>query len=142
MSSIPLRLRALNLCLRSLTSVESARFGAKRCVLLTAQVSTARPDTSEVGTPQYVPGTRAALRWLEGFTGDVALSSGWDVSGKNLSAVEHVEHLALLIGRAGPSAAPSLRSLNLSKTQLTAAGMAVLAKGVAASASLTEVRAL
>ena len=116
-----------------LSTIESASFGAKRCVLLTAQVSTARPDTSEVATPEYVPGTGAALRWLKGFAGEVVEEEEWDFTGKNLSAVEHVKHLALLVGRASAAAAPNLRSLKLEETQLTVEGMAMLSGSLAGS---------
>ena len=38
--------------------------GRKRCVHVSAQVSTARLDTREVETPDYVPGTNTALKWV------------------------------------------------------------------------------
>ena len=112
-----------------LSTAEFAAFGRKKCVLLTAQVSTARPDTRDLDTPTYVPGTRAAMGWLKGLAGEVENEEVWDLSKMNLSAVEHVAHLALLIGRAR-AAVPNLRSLNLTKTQLTAEGLAALAEGL------------
>ena len=108
-----------------LSTVEFHAFARKKCVLLTAQVSTARPDTREMTAPSYVPGTRVAIDWLKGFAGDVLNEEKWDFSSKNLSAVEHVSHLALLLGRAR-SAVPNLHSLNLSSTQLTLEGLATL----------------
>ena len=76
-------------------------------------------------TPSYVPGTRAAIDWLKGLAGDVLNEERWDFSRKNLSAVEHVSHLSLLLGRAR-SVVPNLHSLNLCKTQLTLEGLATL----------------
>ena len=78
-----------------------------------------------MATPSYVPGTRAAIDWLKGLAGDVLNEEKWDLSTKNLSAVEHVSHLSLLLGRAR-SAVPNLQSLNLNRTQLTAEGLATL----------------
>ena len=109
-----------------LSTVEFEVFGLKKCVLLTAQVSTARPDTREMVTPSYVPGTGAAIDWLKGLAGEFLNEEQWDLSDKNLGAVEHVSHLSLLVGRA-KSAAPNLQSLNLSQTQLTMEGLATLA---------------
>ena len=115
-----------------LSTVEFEAFGRKKCVLLTAQVSTARPDTREMVTPSYVPGTRAAIDWFKGLAGDILNEEKWDLSSKNLSAVEHVSHLSLLLGRAR-SAAPNLQSLDLRQSQLTVEGIATLAKGLPGS---------
>ena len=95
----------------------------KRCLLLSAQVSTARPDTRDILTPEYVPGTADALQWiaeLKGYTTAAALAqrAHWDLSEKNVAA--HAGRLGLLVGRASRVAAPVLKSLDLSHCQLTA----------------------
>ena len=38
--------------------MDVASFGEKKCVVMKAQVSTARPDTGEVESPLYVPGSK------------------------------------------------------------------------------------
>ena len=43
--------------------------GVKRCLLVSPQVSTARLDTREVTTPDYVPGTADALLWANKLLG-------------------------------------------------------------------------
>ena len=116
--------------------------GAKRCLLVSAQVSTARLDTKELTTPDTVPGTADAVRWaceLLGCSADeLAGREVWDLQEKNLGAKEHQEKLALLIGRG--AAAPSLTTLNLAYTQLGAGGAVLLAEGLKLNGSLKEVR--
>ena len=120
-----------------------SKHGAKRCLLVNAQVSTARLDTKELSTPSDVPGTADALRWAAELTGcgvdELAAKEKWDLQGKNLTAREHVEKLALLIGRASASAMPMLTELNLTNTQLGDGGAALLAEGLKVSGSLKEV---
>ena len=108
--------------------------------MLTAQVSTARPDTSDVTAPHYVPGTAAAVKWATGLLEVETLAGhdAWDLSNKNLSATEHVAHLALLVGRAHRSIAPTLTALNLQKCQITPSGGRVLADGLFVNSVLTE----
>ena len=73
---------------------------------------------------------------------DIMLHSAreeWDLVKKNLGALEHVEKLVLLLGRAARTVAPALRSLSMNHCQLTAEGTKLLAGGIARS-SLTRVR--
>lgn len=115
----------------------------KRCLLISAQVSTARLDTKELTTPDTVPGTADAVQWaceLLGCSADeLAGREVWDLEDKNLGAKEHQQKLALLIGRG--AAAPGLTTLNLSNTQLGAGGAVLLAEGLKLHGSLTSVRA-
>ena len=118
--------------------------GTKRCLLVSAQVSTARLDTKELTTPDAVPGTADAVRWASELLGcgadELAGREVWDLASKNLSAREHQEKLALLIGRAAANAAPRLTTLNLGSTQLGAGGAVLLAEGLKVNGSLTKVR--
>ena len=126
-----------------LACTDACQRGAKRCLAVSAQVSTARLDTRELAEPATVPGTADAVKWATQLLGcsaeELAAREEWDLSGKNLSALEHVEKLALLVGRAARTAAPVLRSLKMDRCQLTAEGFKLLAAGLACS-RLTSVR--
>ena len=120
-----------------LSCLDVSKHGTKKCLLVNAQVSTARLDTSQVLTPAYVPGTAEALAWATALLGcsaaELAAREEWDLSEKNLSADEHVQKLALLVGRASAVAMPALRAVKLQNCQLTLSGAALLADGVAHS---------
>jgi Ran GTPase-activating protein (RanGAP) involved in mRNA processing and transport len=107
--------------------------GAKRLILLRPQVSTERPDTSEIITPVSIPGTRAALARVAALLAapaeEAAASETWPLQGTNLSFLEAQEDLNLLLGRAQDQA-PSLTSVDLSATSLGDDGAAVLASGL------------
>ena len=118
-----------------LSCLDVYEHGVKRCLLVSAQVSTARLDTKELTTPDYVPGTADALRWASKLLGcsadEVAALEALDLKGKNLTAKEHVEKLSLLIGRAAKVAMPKLTVLDASHTKLGPEGAALLAAGLA-----------
>ena len=120
-----------------LSCTDVSEHGAKRCLRVNAQVSTARLDTREVSAPDYVPGTTDALQWVTALLGcrkeEFVQRDEWDFSGKNLSADEHVQKLALLVGRAAAVAAPQARKLTMQNSQLTPSGAALLAVGVSRS---------
>jgi hypothetical protein len=118
--------------------MDVASFGAKKCVVMKAQVSTARPDTGEVESPLYVPGSGEAKRWLEKLIGSVD-EEVWDLSGKNLSAAEHVSHLALLVGRGRELMAPRLHTLVIKDCQLSAEGTVLLAGSIVSNPTLLRV---
>ena len=126
----------------SLSTVDVAQRGTKRCVLLSAQVSTNRPDVSELATPDHVPGSAAACAWLAKLLGvdvqELAQREAVDLSKRNLSHAEQQELLALAIGR-GWRLLPQLRSVNLCNTDLGASGAARLAEALV-KASLTSLK--
>ena len=111
--------------------------GSKRCLAVNAQVSTARFDTREIVSPEHVPGTAEALAWAMALfdcsASELAEREEWDLSQKNLGAAEHVQKLALLVGRAAHTAAPALRTLKAEHAQLGPSGAALLASGLAHS---------
>lgn len=123
-----------------LSCVDVHEGGAKRCLLVRAQLSTARLDTAEVATPQHVPGTAEAQRRLADLLGasPAAERETWDLSYKALNALEHVERLALLVGRAAATAAPRLRALKLTRCQLQPAGVERLVGGLVHNGALTS----
>ena len=51
-----------------LSVVDVTQIEAKRCLLVSVNVSTARPNTAEVLTPQSIPGTTGALSWVGRYT--------------------------------------------------------------------------
>ena len=112
-----------------LSTANVAEYGPKRCLLMSVQVSTNRPDTSEVTAPEDVPGTASALQWvaveLLQTTGDeLAARDTWELGGRNLQA--HAERLALLVGR-GQRLVQGLRTLKLNQCQLGKVGAAHIA---------------
>jgi Ran GTPase-activating protein (RanGAP) involved in mRNA processing and transport len=114
-----------------------SQHGAKRLVQLSAQVSTARPDTREIDTPEYVPGTDAARRrvaaLLELDSGAAAEMQAWDLEGKVLDSTEAQAALALLLGRTSAVAAPCLRHLNLAASGLGPEGVERIAEALGRS---------
>jgi len=117
-----------------LSVVDVAQIGAKRCLLVSVNVSTARPNTSEVLTPQYIPGTAAAMSWVgKGLRlkpgsslADVTLL---DLSSRNCHGTG-ASALGLLLGRAG-SSLPALRQLIARGAQLNDQDAAHIAAGLA-----------
>mmetsp|Transcript_38027 Transcript_38027/g.89004 ORF Transcript_38027/g.89004 Transcript_38027/m.89004 type:complete len:334 (-) Transcript_38027:128-1129(-) len=98
-----------------LSVVDVSQRGAKSCVQLTAQVSTARPDTTEIETPWQLPGLPTALRWLATTLKSTSVRelSEWDFS---QCALEDISQLELLLGCARREL-PALRAIDLSKSR-------------------------
>ena len=119
-----------------------SQHGRKRCVLVNAQVSTARLDTREVTTPGHVPGTVAAMRWVAGMLGctveEVAAKEAWGLNGKTLTDPELVARVALLLGRA--SAVHSATSVDLRGCELDAAGGKVIGEALGMNTTLKSIR--
>ena len=118
-----------------LACLDWSQHGRKRCINVSAQVSTARLDTREVTTPDYVPGTTTAQRWIaERLVGcsveELVVKEKWDLGGKSLSDPEHCDRVVLLLDRAAAAAAPCVRSVNLERCQLGALGAEAIAKAL------------
>ena len=126
-----------------LACLDASKHGRKRCVHVSAQVSTARLDTREVTTPDHVPGTTAARRWLAEVLGgcsveELTAKEAWDLSGKSLADAQLHQRVALLVGRAAAAAAPRVTVVDLSDCQLGVAGAKALAEALPFNASLTN----
>ena len=126
-----------------LACLDVCQHGCKRCVLVSAQVSTARLDTREVVTPDYVPGTAAAMRWVaQTILGcsveELAAKEEWGLQRKSLRELEQAQRLALLIGRARPSL--GVRSIILEGCNLSEAGVAVVAEALKINQTLTAIK--
>ena len=126
-----------------LACLDASKHGRKRCVHVSAQVSTARLDTREVTTPDHVPGTTAARRWLAEVLGgcsveELKAKEAWDLSGKSLADAQLHQRVALLVGRAAAAAAPRVTVVDLSDCQLGVAGAKALAEALPFNASLTN----
>ena len=99
------------------------------------------PNTAEIRTPSYTPGTSDAIEWvaqqLRVDAAELVERESFNLSGVNCGGGQPAAHLALLLGRAR-DAVPKLRSLSLHGTHLASEeSLALLAAGVAAS-SLTH----
>ena len=110
--------------------------GHKRVLSVTAQVSTACPNVSDIDTPEHVPGTAAALHWLAQASGHApeVLPYLDNIDLSNVNCQAFAGHLSLLVGRAA-HALPKLRHLKLRKCQLRA-GVADLAQGLSDNRTL------
>eukprot|EP00966_Prymnesium_polylepis_P326970 7382844-Prymnesium_polylepis.2 len=101
-------------------------------VLLSAQVSTARPDTSNIFHPTSVPGTSAAIEWvaarLAADPAELPQIVEWDLSESGAVAGQ-LPKVCMLLGRAA-SAVPSLRALVLCGCQLGDEGACSLAEAL------------
>ena len=120
-----------------------SQHGRKRCVLVNAQVSTARLDTREVTTPGHVPGTVAAMRWVAGTlfgctVEELAAKQDWDLKGKHLADAEHLARVALLLGRA--SAAHAATSVNLNDCKLGVEGAKVIGEALGVNTTLKSIK--
>ena len=115
-----------------LTCYDVSQRGNKRCVMVAAHVSTARPNTAEVETPHYVPGSSQALAWaaacLHLSPDDVASKTELDMSNNNFEA--HTHKLALLVGRSH-NMVSGLSVLALNSCQLGSAGMTTISQAMA-----------
>ena len=122
----------------SLMCDEYVERGRKRCVCVTAHVSTARLDTEELTTPQHVPGGAAAWAWLAETCGrgvDVLRSADeWDLSNTNLAAPELHERVAFLLGRC----VPAVRSVVLQSCALDRRGAVAFAGALTGNTVLTS----
>ena len=114
----------------------------KRCVLMTVQVSTNRPDTSELERPEDVPGAAAAHAWLAEYLGkteeEVAALETLDLKDKTFEEA-HLTKLALLLGR-GWRRMPALRTLDMSGCNLGPKGARFIADALKANESLRSVK--
>ena len=126
-----------------LSCKDVSQHGRKRCVLVNAQVSTARLDTREVTTPGHVPGTEAAMRWVAGTlfgctVEELGAKEEWNLEKKSLVAAEHLARVALLLGRA--SAAHAATSVILDRCELGAEGAKVIGEALGVSTTLKSIR--
>ena len=127
-----------------LACLDFSQHGAKRCIRVSAQVSTARLDTREIITPDAVPGTDAAMHWvaqlLGGSAEELAMKEEWNLQGKSLTDLEHCQRVALLLGRAARAAAPHVRAVDLSGTSMSVDGVLCVAEALAKNSTIMSLR--
>ena len=123
-----------------LACLDVEQHSAKRCVRVSAQVSTARLDTRELVTPTSVPGTRTALRFVAQLLGksetETASMKAWDLHGQNLSEPERVARVGVLLRAYNQLA---VERLDLRECRIDGNGAEVIAKGLRPNTLLMEV---
>ena len=126
-----------------LSCVDCSERGPKKLAVVSAQVSTARPDTREIDTPATVPGTAASIArvvTLLGTTAEEVLAyEEWNLDTKNLSSSADQEAFALLLGRAS-SKAPKLRVVSAAQAQLGKDGAKRVADALIVNKTLTRIK--
>ena len=126
-----------------LACLDVSQHDRKKCIRVSAQVSTAKLDTREMQTPDDIPGAVAASTWvaaqLHTTTEELATLEQWDLS-KNRPSLKDPEALAkvvLLLGRAGAKFA--VRHLDLRGCALSEDGVKAIAEALKMNDLMAEV---
>ena len=125
-----------------LACLDVSQHDRKKCIRVSAQVSTAKLDTREMQTPDDIPGAVAASTWvaaqLHTTTEELATLEQWDLSkNPHLGDPELLAKVVLLLGRAG--AKFTVRHLDLRGCALSGDGVKAIAEAIKLNNLMAEV---
>ena len=125
-----------------LACLDVSQHDGKKCIRVSAQVSTAKLDTREVQTPDHVPGTLAATAWLakqlRTTNESLAAMERWDLSrNPYMRDLEALANVTLLLGRAHSNFA--VRTVDLQQCELSIAGIQMMAEALKLNGALLAI---